>query len=186
MVLEKIFIGLDPSFSGFGVYFSNDTNFCVETHKKYFNDEYNIEERISFILKRLFDSIKELNIENKDIIVGIEGYSFGSHSSSLSMLHELVGNIKVQLFLKGIKFYVIPPNSWKKFLFDNKFSAKHNKDNIIFKTYKKYGIEIMDNNICDAFNIMKFAQAVYKYENGDLIDFKEDEKKVLEKFFSKK
>lgn len=164
--LSKIFVGIDPSFTATGIAISDaEQSFvhtaCIKTSK----DDV-LQKRIQDIIKGIFDNIREKEPDFSNIVLGIEDYSYGSmRSVSATMLHELSGNIKFQLWLKDIKYYVISSNSWKKMLFGSKFRNGMTKDSSIMFTFKKYDVELLDNNICDAFNIMKFTQKAYEFEN---------------------
>ena len=67
-------------------------------------------------------------------------------------------------------YYEIPPFSWKKYLFGGTIPKGGSKDLILLRTYKAYDKEFDDNNLCDAFNIMKFTEFMYKRLHNQQID----------------
>lgn len=183
-MVNMVFVGLDLSITSTGVSFSTGEHFVVKTSPK-----DNLYDRIKQIIKTIFDVINKYVEEygRENILVGIEGYSYSSVSSNATKLHELGGNIRFQLHIKGIQFFDIAPNSWKKYLFGSEKIPKATaKDLILLKTYKRYEMEFVDNNICDAYNIMKFVEMAYLYNIGEDEDFKIHEKDQFSRFFKGK
>jgi crossover junction endodeoxyribonuclease RuvC len=145
-----IYIGIDPSFSGTGLYCSNEKFKLVTTTKE------KTVEKIHDIFGQIFEFICEQG-EINNIVIGIEGFSFMSKGRSISQLFGLGWYIRTMLYSFNIPFYEIPPHSWKKFLLRTKLN-KESKDLLILETYKRYKIEIRNNNLCDAFNIMQLTE----------------------------
>lgn len=123
---------------------------------------YFIEQRIDLLLKT-----------HKPDLVVIEGYSFGSRGRATFSSGELGGVIRLLLFRKKIPYLVVAPTSLKKFI-----SGKGNssKDMMLLKTYKKYGIEFDNNNICDAFGLAMIGKA---WQQGTNIQYEKDVLKAI-------
>jgi len=169
------YIGIDLSLNATGIYdsYGNFKRIQSDVNKK-------IEERILDISNAITDF---LNLKDETIICGIEGFSFCSNGRSIYQLAGLGYFIRILLHNKKIKYYEITPSSWKKFLFKDKVPAGVKKDIIILKTYKFYNMEILDNNLCDAFNIMKFVIALEEYkQNIDTEKFTLIQKQCLKKY----
>lgn len=111
-----------------------------------------------------------LNWGNPDLVV-LEGYSMGSKGHAFS-IGELGGLIKTFLYEEGYEILIVPPKSLKKFVTGNGNSGK---DLMLLKTYKKYGKEFEDDNICDAYGLCMVGKA---YLQGTDIEY---EKEVLKK-----
>lgn len=96
-------------------------------------------------------------------LVVIEGYSFNSFGKVFDIA-ELSGIIKYELWKNKIHFIEVPPNTLKKFV-----TGKGNSDKNIMmqKAYKQWGIEFTDDNVCDAFYLAKYGHANFEeLKNG--------------------
>lgn len=159
----------------------NETGF-YRSDEKYTNtirpQLSNREQKIEFIKNQIATIL--LHINTKDIIVFIEGYSYGSRNTKWTFsAGELGGVIKNYLLNNNIHFFVVAPTMWKKFV-----CAKGNlkKEQILLQVYKKYGIEFKNNNECDAFCIGKFGEAYFEYRAGNLEIFNKAQLECLRKF----
>jgi crossover junction endodeoxyribonuclease RuvC len=112
-----------------------------------------------------------INIYKLDLVV-IEGYSYGSKGRAVFDTGEFGGAVKLLLFKKKIPYLIIPPTSLKKFITGKGNSGK---ELMLLKTYKKYGSEFSDNNICDAFGLAMMGKA---YMYGTKVNY---EKEALSK-----
>ena len=88
--------------------------------------------------------------------VMIEDYG-GRFKSSLIVLAELGGVVKLYLSLNQIKFQVVSPTMLKKF-FTGKGTA--DKNIMIKEAYKRYGFDTDSDDIADAFALSVFALAL--------------------------
>lgn len=106
-------------------------------------------DRFTHILK----NIKAVGNFGSLSLVVIEGYSFNSFGKVFDIA-ELSGIIKFELFKSSIKFVEVPPNTLKKFV-----TGKGNSDKNIMmqKAYKQWGIEFADDNVCDAFCLARYG-----------------------------
>lgn len=164
---EKIYIGIDPSLTGTGVYCSDGTFKLIKTTNKDCT-----EERILKIWKEISE-IYNYSLGNKEMVVAIEGFSFGSRGAGMAQLFGLGWYLRVGLYkFKDCIVYEIPPNSWKKFLFHGQKLPKGAKDLLMLETYKQYNVEITDNNLCDAFNLMKCVKAYHEWRETGVAEFK--------------
>lgn len=159
MMEETTYFGIDPSLSSTGFYCSNGENKCIET-----KPGEPTEDRILMIWNILYTEIKKSDFP----VVGIEGFSFMSKGRGMAQLFGLGYFIRCMLRLYKIPFYEISPNSWKKFLMRDTLKKGMGKDVIILKTYTRYKIEITNNNICDAYNILKITEKLHKVKLGEI------------------
>jgi crossover junction endodeoxyribonuclease RuvC len=150
-----IFIGVDPSLTGTGIVASNGHMKLIETKK----DMRDID-RIIYIVDETETFIT--NEKKKDnVVVGIEGFSFNSVGRAISQQFGLGWYLRIVLEMMRYTYYQIPPFSWKKLLFGGSLPKGVGKDLVLLRTYKAYKKEFENNNLCDAFNIMKFTEVMY-------------------------
>jgi len=147
------FVGLDPSLTGTGIV-KLDLESNIEEQKLISTKSSDKEEyRMSFILN-------EVNrIIDNDSVVYIEGLSHGSTGQSILEMAGLHYCITVNLYQRKITFKDIPPGTLKKFVTGN---GRGKKNLMLLKTYKKFGIEFEDDNLCDAFCLAKLALEEHK------------------------
>jgi Holliday junction resolvasome RuvABC endonuclease subunit len=90
-------------------------------------------------------------------VVIIEGFAFAAKGRAVYQMAGLQYLVRHLLFQKAVPFKLVTPNQAKKFL-----TGKHNSDKnlILLKTFRVYGIEVEDDNIADAINMNKIGQAI--------------------------
>jgi crossover junction endodeoxyribonuclease RuvC len=91
----------------------------------------------------------------------IEGYSFGSNQAYARSIAELGGIVRFHLAKRGFTPLEIPPSTLKKFL-----TGKGNADkNIVLKeVYRRYHVDLDDDNMADAFGLAKLGEAMISTE----------------------
>ena len=147
-----IYIGIDPSLTGTGIVVLDEQGnvldkVCISTKAR-----QKIEERYDVVMKGVYDVLA--NMPEGDQGIAIEGLSFGSKGSSMLELAGLHYLIRYRLFFHGIFFSVVPPQTLKKFVC-GKGNVK--KEQMLLQTYKRWGLEFQDNNICDAYCLARYA-----------------------------
>ncbi len=99
------------------------------------------------------------SINTKDVKVAvIEGIAFmARNSTSLAQLSGLNYMVREMLYKNKIPFVIVAPTTLKKFI-----TGKGNcpKDLMLLETYKRYGEEFNDDNVCDAFGLAKIGEAL--------------------------
>lgn len=155
----KYFIGIDPSLSGLA-YVCLDENknihdyFTMTTLKNIKNDfeislfKLDNINKLIFIVDNIINRLNDLS--NNEIYIGLEGYSYGSSSRSVTGMAELSGYIKIMLYKNKYKYDIIPPSVAKKFISGKgnankdlvKNSCLHLKIEIPWnkKSYKRYDL----------------------------------------------
>jgi crossover junction endodeoxyribonuclease RuvC len=90
------------------------------------------------------------------LLVLLENFAFCARGRAMLQLAGLQYLVRHQLFQSRIPFQLITPNQAKKFL-----TGKHNSDkNVILKeVWKRYQIDVDDDNTADAINFNKIGQA---------------------------
>jgi len=156
------FCGIDPSFKGLGLILLDNNIDIIENHlitTKPTKSEYDIEFRVKDILCHLTVILSKYNRHN--LIIYIEGVSFNSKGQSTVQQAVLNYSIKMWLMDNNITYKSIPPTSLKKFVTG---TGKCQKDLILLKIYKKFGIEFDNNNIADAYGL---ARMCYESERNN-------------------
>jgi crossover junction endodeoxyribonuclease RuvC len=144
------YIGLDLAFS-------NNGFCCIDESGKIVQDEVIVskpnqvdELRLIFLSEKIYEMIKQYSPEK----VCIEGLSFGSRGQSISQIGALHYLIRIFLYREKINYQIITPSQLKKFVTG---VGNCKKELMLLKTYKKFGIEFDDNNLCDAYCLARFV-----------------------------
>nr|DAQ92160.1 MAG TPA: HOLLIDAY JUNCTION RESOLVASE [Caudoviricetes sp.] len=111
--------------------------------------------RTSMVSSRIRDIVAGTIEAGDHLVICREGYSYGSASSSVFDLGEMGGCIDMKLFesvnrdgIGSIKYYNIPPNSWKLLILG---AGNVKKDTqYLLTAYNKTGIQFTDDNIADS------------------------------------
>jgi crossover junction endodeoxyribonuclease RuvC len=141
-------IGLDLSLTepGWALYNVDSKEFTygvIDVAK--FKGMFRIQEILDGV-SDLFDNIKSY----EDVLLVLEGYSFGSKGAAIINLGELGGVIRHWLWQNTVTYVEVPPTTAKKFLTG---SGASGKSIIIKELYKNFGIDTNNDNIADAINL---------------------------------
>jgi crossover junction endodeoxyribonuclease RuvC len=148
---ETLFVGLDPSINATGVVILDNCagiveqkTFSINNHDKIFEESLiQYEKEIKFIP----------NIVNLGAVY-IEGPAYQSAGQVILQMGAIHFFTRVYLYKRNINFKVIAPGTLKKFV-TGKGNSK--KEIMLLKTYKKWGVEFTDNNLCDAYGLARMA-----------------------------
>lgn len=153
---ETLFVGLDPSINATGVVILDDCANIVEQRT------FSINNSDRFFEQSLIDYEKEISFIHKILNLGsvyIEGPAYQSAGQVILQMGAIHFCTRVYLYKHNIKYKVIAPGTLKKFV-TGKGNSK--KDIMLLKTYKKWGVEFSDNNICDAYGLARMALEDWK------------------------
>jgi len=115
-------------------------------------------------IKVIIDKIKEIIDSNKINCVSMEQYAFNmKNTSSLSVLMELGGNLKMLFYENGLEPIIISPKRWKKMILGN---SSIDKNLILLEIYKRFGIECKNDDEADAYAMYLFVGYILEYFNG--------------------
>jgi crossover junction endodeoxyribonuclease RuvC len=147
----KKYIGIDPSITSTAVVvLDEEGNILDQKLIKTKPEKFTCyEERICHILKEI-SFIKDSTSE----MVYLEGISYSSKGQSTFELAGLNFFVRMLLYQNNIKYKCIAPTSVKKFITGN---GQCQKNLMLLKVYKKFGIEFTDDNLCDAYSLARFA-----------------------------
>ena len=163
------FIGIDPSLTGTGIVCLNEEGEIVGQELIKTTTELEIEDRLIVInkkIKRLLDDKYQIICDDGyiyDVIVYIEGISFGAKGNAVMQLAGLHYFLRIQLRNRfNLKYDIIPPTTLKKFI-TCKGNAK--KELMLLNVYKRWGVEYKNNNLADAYSLARMALDKYNEEN---------------------
>jgi len=155
---RKVFIGIDPSLTGTGIVAIDSNATILEQLLTSTPAKQETEIRITCIST----AVAQFCRKYKPTLICIEGISFGSKGSSAYQLGALHYYLRIRLY-KTYRIRIVAPSELKKFVAGpGKGNCK--KQLILLKTFKKWGEEFDDDNLCDAYCLARFALEV---DRGD-------------------
>jgi len=149
-------LGADLSLTGTGIVVLDDGKLVMQDSIKSKKDGDKPSDeiaRLRGIVKRVMAFVDEHNPE----VVVLEGIAFMSrNTTSLAQLAGLNYMMRDSLVDRGIDFLVVAPTSLKKYVTG---AGNSSKDIMMLETYKRFGVSILDNNICDAYGLAQAGLA---------------------------
>lgn len=106
-----------------------------------------------------------------ELLVFIEGYAFGARGAAMIDLGELGGIIRLGLADLEIPYVEITPTQVKKFICG---TGNANKNVVLKEVFKRFGEDINDDNIADAFSLMQLGRAACGCLGQDMVKFQAD------------
>ena len=152
---NPVYVGIDQSYSGFAITLLNRTGFVTTVYKS----PLRAVDRLDDIKHHMVNSLQFKTVKD----VAIEGYAFGSQMAN--MLGELGGVVKLTLRELGPYYpLIIPPTTLKKYVTGKGQGVS--KSQIMLHVYKKWGVELNDDNAADSYALAKIASgnATLAYE----------------------
>jgi len=149
-----MYLGLDLSLTGTGLCLLRSDYTIAETCL--------IHNTASDDCTRLFLNQTDLtsflsNFEGKIDLCCIEGPAFGVRDGGrLFQIGEWTGVAKLVLYGFGIPFIIAAPSQLKKYISGTGSGVK--KELIMLDIYKKYNVELRDNNIADSYVLSRIAR----------------------------
>lgn len=139
-------IAIDPSLNG--------TAICVIHHGRLFAGLLGSKGKMGLDrLHHLRRSAGHLFDRFPGLPLVIEGYSMGSRDSHSHSLGEVGGAYKLEAFARGRRVYAPSPKTIKKFATGN---GNAGKDLMLKEVFRRWGVDVTDNNIADAVAIALF------------------------------
>jgi crossover junction endodeoxyribonuclease RuvC len=167
---EYIVLGIDQSLIETGLcIYRSDGMYTLSSIKP--KKEREVERLLLF--KEKFTTFLRSNAIN---FAAIEGYAMGIRGGRTFSLGELGGLLKLILREEEIPTIVIPPTQLKKFV-----TSKGNcqKDLMMKEVYRKWQVDISNNNLADAFGLAKVADAYYKATRRKILPTVQYEREVV-------
>jgi hypothetical protein len=154
--VDNIAIGIDQSYSGFGLTILNVDN-PDEYSTIVFKAEHTHVDRLVWVREKL-RKLFVLSGGFKSVTVAMEGYAFGT--TMAHMLGELGAVVKLTCYeeldgFEGKYPYIIPPTTLKKYITGKGTGVQKNQ--ILLNVYKKWGVEFNDDNAADSYALAMLA-----------------------------
>jgi Holliday junction resolvasome RuvABC endonuclease subunit len=148
-----IAIGIDQSLTGFGLSFIDMGGDPGEHSTWVYKSPYNGVQRLDDIRLWVIGKIKTSGMSGNIYDVAMEGTVLASHSALV--LGELAALVKLTLWdWDKILPLQIPPMTLKKYA-SGKGTSK--KQEMMLQIYKRWGVEINDDNAADAYSLARLA-----------------------------
>ncbi|MHA1814484.1 MAG: crossover junction endodeoxyribonuclease RuvC [Candidatus Heimdallarchaeaceae archaeon] len=154
---DPMFVGIDPSFNGFGIIVLDKDANIVEQKLIASNTKDEIEDRLMY-LEAEYGFIPNIMCLQSVYLEGPAFLANGKFALQMGALHFM---IRLMLKKRGVGFKVIAPGTLKKFV-TGKGNAK--KDLMLLNVYKKWGVEFDNDNLADAYGMARMALEDYKNE----------------------
>lgn len=125
-------------------------------------------------LERMKHILVEINSklgkEDEKVLIIMEDFSFASKGASLFQIAGLGYLVRYHLWEQSIPFILVPPTVLKKFV-----TGVGNSDkNVMLKEiYKRWGADINDDNIGDAYGLTRIGRALVGWDTA-LVGFQKD------------
>jgi len=159
---------------GFAVVVVNDNEILWQ---KVFHSKLKGVERLNDIITYIDDVFT--NLSGKEVkydAVIFEGYSFGSRGQATFSIAELGGVLRMFFFQKGITPMIVPPTVLKKFVTGKGVAPK---EIMIKEVFRKWKFDTNDNNLADAYSLMKFGEAALLISQGKTENYTKAEIEVV-------
>ena len=88
----------------------------------------------------------------------LEGYAYDVGAGRVFELGEVGGLVKMALWDAAIPFIIVPPTSLKQFVAGN---GSATKEQMRLAVQQKWGIDLDQNDECDAFGLAQVARAFF-------------------------
>lgn len=168
-----VWIGIDQSYSGFAITALNKTG----SRTTVFKSDLRGVDRLMEIEGHLLDTLNAYQRHAPIQDAAMEGYAFGSQMAN--MLGELGGMVKLSFRSLNIYPLIIAPPMLKKYVTGKGQGVS--KSQIMLHVYKKWGIELNDDNAADSYALAKLAS-----KSADLAYEKEIIKKIQDPKYREK
>ena len=147
-------VGIDASLTGTGLVIIDKSCEVLFEELISSSSKDDIESRLIDISDRIFSKIEKY----KDLTICIEGLSFGSRGQATLDLAGLHFYLRTILFRDKYLFYVIPPTTLKRYVTGG---GQCQKNLMLLKCYKKFGVEFSNDNLCDAYCLARYGLENY-------------------------
>lgn len=148
---ESLFIGIDQSFSGFGLVVLDETGHCHQKSLLKYPKKANQSDAMR--LMKIYDDLLCFfsihHASGAEIHIAMEGYAFGARLNR-EKLGELGGIVKLASALVLHQEPIsVPPTTLKQYVTG---SGKATKEDMV-AAVQKWDVEITDDNVADAYGL---------------------------------
>jgi Holliday junction resolvasome RuvABC endonuclease subunit len=174
---DKKILALDLSLTSTGVCTTLDGE--ISTYRLAPKKEIKGFARLAWFNTRIYEALGK---GNYDCIV-IENYAMGvGRGGRAFSIGELGGVVRLAVFHSGIKCFLVPPTTLKKFITGNGGSDK----SVVSKElYKRYGVDLNNDDEVDAACLAIMGSYLYDNQSEDeLFDYQRDALSKVEEVIS--
>jgi len=179
MTKEKTkIIGIDLSLTGTGIVVLEDGKLMK---KKLIKSKPLGKRPIDEIhrIRKIIEEIEDILGEDIPDIAVIEGMAFmARNTTALVQLAALNYMTRALLVDYNITFIIVAPTSLKKFVTG---SGNAKKDVMLIETYKRYGVTILDDNICDGYSLAQVGLCLKESNSKPVTKFQQEVLDLLKK-----
>ena len=189
-----IVVGIDPSLTGTGIIVLRNGELgkalttknepklgTIERVRRIYEQINNVIENLSTCYVNAYIGDKRMIRWEPPSLIVIEGFSYGSKGRGVFDIAYLGWRIREELERyrteDDIPWLEVSPSQVKQFA-TGKGNA--NKEIVLQQVYKRWGVELTDNNQADAYVLAQIGRA-YLGEADDLTDFQQKVIRVLKK-----
>lgn len=130
-------------------------------------------------IQKIVSDIKEVIQKYKINIGCIEGMAYGvRNATALVQLSALNYMVRAMLVEQNIPFIIVFPTTLKKFIASNG-AAK--KDEMLLSVFKRYGVTILDDNICDGYSLAQVGLALLEGNTKSITKIQQEVLDLLKK-----
>ena len=151
---DPLFVGLDPSINATGLVII-DENANIIKEKLFSIKSETFEESLVKYEKEIEFIANMIALH----AVYLEGPAYQATGQVILQMGALHFITRLFLFKKQKNYKIIAPGTLKKFV-TGKGNSK--KELMLMKTFKRWGVEFEDNNLCDAYGLARMALEEYK------------------------
>ena len=154
------YVGIDQSYSGFGITFLKADSTHETIVKKFDPEKSAGVTRLEDIADWLAQEIHEHDMDVPIRHVCMEGYASGT-TFGREKAGELGAVVKMALYeCEGGRIYptIVPPMSLKKFILG---VGKGGKNEILLGCYKRWSVDFRDDNAADSYGLARLAEAIH-------------------------
>jgi len=156
------FIGIDPSFTGLAIVSIDENADILDQNLLSTDSKTEVEDRLLYLVETTMDHIQDQNLVYLPNMIYMEGIAFSRKSQYAHQLGALHFMLRVYMKVANLPYQIKTPQQLKKFV-TGKGNCK--KDLMLLKTFKRWGLEFEDDNLCDAYGLARMA--LYNYKSSD-------------------
>ena len=162
------YYGIDLSFTATGMVRLNESGLIEETQIfQSVKGDFSYEQRIHVIAETVVQFVTPGNHPSLDRFpINVEGLAMGKRVGKILEMGALNYHCRIQLMLHGYPYILTPPSTLKKFVIGKQPRGKGaKKELMLLHTFKKWGVEFSDNNLCDAYGLARMMYEKKKMED---------------------
>lgn len=159
MFKNPIFIGMDPSYNGFGIIVIDKDGNILEQKLLSSDTILEAEDRI-IQLEEGFKFVANITHLHS---VYLEGPAYSAKGAFVLQMGALHYYLRIFFRKKNIKYKIITPGTLKKFV-AGKGKGNAKKNLMLLKVFIKWGVEFADDNLADAYSLARLSLEEYQNE----------------------